>query len=104
MIGLRFRKLSDCCIAIQTCIVLHNYAVMQREYIEYTRNANLDDTIAEDDGYQRPRTDLQVRAAGNTENTSFITTSPAHGKTIINNVIAICCAKQQSNQFYFLLS
>ena len=64
MIGLRYRKLHHCCMAIQACIILHNYAIMQWEHIEYTRHANLDDAVGEDDGYQRPHTEMQVRAAG----------------------------------------
>ena len=60
VIGLRFRKLRHCCMVIQACVILHNYAVMQWEFIEYNRNANLDDNIGDNDGFQRPRMEAQV--------------------------------------------
>ena len=67
--GLRFRKLENTCLAIQTCIILHNYAIKQRDrYIDPAEFLELDDSDVEsdsdDENAPRPTNDNETLTSG----------------------------------------
>ena len=68
--GFRFRKLEHTCQAIQACIILHNYAIKQRDkyidpadFLELDSSDSESDSDDENDRY-RPRNDNETTLSG----------------------------------------
>ena len=69
--GLRFRKLANTCLAIQTCIILHNYAIKQRDkyidpadFLELDNSEEESDSDSDDEMPVRPTTDRETLDSG----------------------------------------
>ena len=68
--GFRFRKLQHTCQAIQACIILHNYAIKQRDtYIDPSVFLELDSSDSESDSDEesehfRPQNDNETLTSG----------------------------------------